>query len=792
MSKNFMKNFLKGATNTSKKAVTKVITTEIINSETNTNISIKDQTTHVSSKQSNITLNNSNLKINKSVKKLNHINTDNINLIPFSIVSNALAEIETIKGENSKDKIKTVLSNIFYDILINYQEDLSRLYYFLMSKVGPEYRCPELGIGKETILKCVSKATGKTDKAVKQEMKEIGDLGTIASKGKSTLGTFDKFKDFCFKNNNTNNDINNNSNKDEITSSIVNESKSLSLKQITESISKLATVKGKDSFDAKEQIIVKIMFACKSNDIKFYVRSLERNLKVGASFKTVIAALSRALSNFYRIKRNIEIDEKDIDKTIQKCIYQSSDYDLFLHNILELTDKEYLNNIKQKSKNNTFDFKKELFDKCKIIPGVPIKPMLAKPTTGVNMVASRFDNVPFSCEFKYDGFRGQIHYVKDKTSFFNSESSNSFFSLNNINLFKDLNVQIYSRNLENMTEIYPDIVNYFSKLFINMSSNNIDKEITSCILDCEIVPFDAKTDKILPFQLLTTRSRKNVKQEDIKIKVCCFLFDIIYLNEKDLCNHTLNQRRDVLKDYFLDYEDENFKLTKYINSQNPEDILAFMDDAIKSGCEGLIVKALDLENSNYQPGERNFNWLKLKKDYMKDSTIGDSLDLVPIGAEYGKGKRTGAYGSFLLACYNEDNECFETVSMTGAGLKDENLKNFHEILSKTIIKNPLSNYKINNNTKVDVWFEPTLVWEIKTADLSLSPVYTAGSSLINNNNSNKGISLRFPRFIKSRDDKKPFDATSSEEIFRMYNEQAMNENNIKKYTLKKNNDSDDE
>ena len=122
------------------------------------------------------------------------------------------------------------------------------------------------------------------------------------------------------------------------------------------------------------------------------------------------------------------------------------------------------------------------------------------------------------------------------------------------------------------------------------------------------------------------------------------------------------------------------------------------------------------------------------------------------------------YGSFLLACYNDESETYETVTMTGAGLTDENLEKFYNELKEYKIDKPMNYYRVGD-IELDVWFEPKVIWEIKTADLSLSPVYTAGNSLTE---SNKGISLRFPRFIRVRPDKKPEEATTSEEIHNMF------------------------
>jgi DNA ligase-1 len=149
--------------------------------------------------------------------------------------------------------------------------------------------------------------------------------------------------------------------------------------------------------------------------------------------------------------------------------------------------------------------------------------------------------------------------------------------------------------------------------------------------------------------------------------------------------------------------------------------------------------------------------------------VGDSLDLVVLGAYHGRGKRTGAYGGFLLGCYNADSEEYQTVCKIGTGFSDENLDKFYKELSELIVSEKKSYVQHDDasNQQPDIWFEPKVVWEILTADLSLSPVYRAGIDELG-----KGVSLRFPRFIRVRDDKGPEDATTTEQIVQFYQRQV--------------------
>lgn len=254
-------------------------------------------------------------------------------------------------------------------------------------------------------------------------------------------------------------------------------------------------------------------------------------------------------------------------------------------------------------------FKLEKLDEvCKISSGVPLKPMLAQPHTNLTKAFSKFIDCGFVSEFKYDGERVQIHNHEGKT-------------------------RVFSRNSEEISAKYPDIAG------LKLS----DK---SYILDGEAVAFE--DGKILPFQVLSTRKRKNV--DKIEVKVCVFAFDILYFDGNELLSLPLKERKRILHDNFKEIEDK-FKFVDCQEFQNEDGIESHFKTSIQRGCEGLMLKSL---NSPYQPAQRTNTWIKIKKDYLEN--LGDSMDLIVMGAFYGKGKRTGSFGGFLLGVYNDEIE----------------------------------------------------------------------------------------------------------------------------------------
>lgn len=265
---------------------------------------------------------------------------------------------------------------------------------------------------------------------------------------------------------------------------------------------------------------------------------------------------------------------------------------------------------------------------CKLVPGVPVHPMLAKPTKEIGEVLRRLSGLAFTMEYKYDGERAQVHLLPNGS------------------------VKIFSRNSEDNTEKYPDLNN-----IINQAKN---PKIQSCVLDCEVVAYDREKGCLLPFQVLSTRKRKLEEGEEEKVRVVLQGFDMLFVNGCSLLPLSLRRRRQLLRASFVESPGlfEYAKGADHVENGDTAPIEAIMQDACAAMCEGLMVKTLD-SNASYEPSKRSLNWLKLKKDYIDGMGVCDSVDLVVIGGYKGRGKRTNVYGAYLMACYDPDRDEFQ-------------------------------------------------------------------------------------------------------------------------------------
>ncbi|OTB20358.1 hypothetical protein K445DRAFT_312803 [Daldinia sp. EC12] len=595
----------------------------------------------------------------------------------------------------------------------------------MINKLAPDYAGIELGIGESLIMKAIGETTGRSLQVIKADQKEIGDLGLVAVKSRSTQPTMFK-------------------------------PKPLTVRAVHKGLMDIATVTGNGAQGRKVDGIKKLLSSADAHsagkvdiykdkggpsEAKYLIRFLEGKLRLGLAEKTVLVSIAQAMICHEAEQKGKVPSAKEIEEAeaMLKTVYS------------ELPSWDVI--IPAMVKNGIMRLK----ETCKLRPGVPLKPMLAKPTKAITEVLDRFENQTFTCEYKYDGERAQIHYVaKDHSDEYidalpgaTKEAAKGVAS-------------IFSRNSEDLSKKYPDIL---AKLH-----TWIKEGTKSFVLDCETVAWDVTEKKVLPFQQLMTRKKKDVKVEDVKVKVCVFAFDLLFLNGEAVVEKSLRERRELLHSAFQPVEGE-FAFATHINGRELDEIQAFLDESVKASCEGLMVKMLDGAESGYEPSKRSRNWLKIKKDYL--SGVGDSLDLVVLGAYYGKGKRTSVYGAFLLACYNAATDTYETICNIGTGFSEQVLEDLHKQLSEIVIDRPKPFYSHSSGGQhqPDVWFEPRYVWEVRTADLTLSPRYKAGLKENVDPSGEKGISLRFPRFIKVRDDKKPDEATSSRQVAELYRKQ---------------------
>ena len=394
--------------------------------------------------------------------------------------------------------------------------------------------------------------------------------------------------------------------------------------------------------------------------------------------------------------------KKEYRKQIEDAYNVSSD----LGKVSEVIASEGLDGIKK--------FQISLFS--------PVRPMLADRIKSEKEATEKMP-VEFAAEYKLDGERVQIHKQVDK-------------------------IILFSRSLENITKYYPDIVENIG--------NSLD--VNEGIFEAEIVAINENTGEFLPFQELMHRRRKyKLKEAVLQYPITVNFFDVLYFDGKNCLDLKYSERRKILEN---SVKENNFaKLVPMTIVKNENEIEDFLENSINSGCEGLMLKILD---AAYRAGIRGGNWLKLKREYRNE--LGDSLDLVVIGAYFGKGRRTGRYGTLLLATYNPEKDNFPSICKVGTGFTDESLDQLYQILSNKVIlkKNP----RIESEMEADVWFEPELVLEIVASEITLSPIHKTALDTIRKG---AGLALRFPKFTgKIRIEKGPEDASTDEEVYSLY------------------------
>jgi len=419
----------------------------------------------------------------------------------------------------------------------------------------------------------------------------------------------------------------------------------LTVKDVFTILIKVANSAGRQSQQEKVRFIQRLFVSSREHESRYIVRHLQGKLRIGVNEQTVFAALGRACAYTPpAIHPKIFDMSKEKGYNAEKMLsLESQNTNIVKNATAQLPNYELI--IPALIKYGINDLEKH----CHLTPGVPILAMLATPTKGINEILKRFANMKFTLEFKYDGERAQIHLLPDGT------------------------IKIFSRNAEDNTGKFPEIIKNCKKY--------IKENVKSFIIDSEIVGYDQINKKLLPFQELSRRKRKDVKEEDLTIRVCIYAFDCLYMNGDSLISQPFIKRREMLHDNFIPTDNE-FAFAHHKDTSDAEEIQEFLNLAVQQSCEGLMVKTLETD-AEYEPSKRSLNWLKCKKDYLDG--VGDTLDLLAMGAFYGTGKRTGVYGCYLVGCYDAESEGYQSCCKVATGINDEELQRLTDKFKELIV-----------------------------------------------------------------------------------------------------------
>ncbi len=625
--------------------------------------------------------------------------------------------------------------------------------------ISPPYISLELGLGGSAISKALKKMCGLDSAGLKALYDKHGDAGDVAFEAK-------KRQSFTLR-----------------------KPKPLSIMSVFQSLVKIANSKGNGSQGFKQRIVERLLQDAQgAEESRYLVRTLVQHLRIGAVKTTMLIALSRAFllsrpssgatfpiklqSDLINLKKEqlAEVHAKG-EELVKACFARRPNYNDLVPCLLQVGISD------------------ELLLRCGLALHIPLRPMLGSITRDLGEMLTKLQGRDFSCEYKYDGQRAQVHCdEKGKVS-------------------------IFSRHLEVMTDKYPDLVALVPTIR--------GEGVSSFILEGEVVAVDQGTGDLKAFQTLTNRAKKDVAIGSIKVNVCLFSFDLMYLNGEELLDRPFRERRALLRSLFVEIPNQ-FMWVKNIDatSSDSETVLDFFKNATDIKCEGIMVKVLDNipnpalpspsnDDSNideisapppskpakknkskalaseravekekasqgsrrkallatYEPDKRLDSWLKVKKDY---NTSADTIDLIPIAAWHGSGRKAKWWSPILLAVRNPESGSLEAVTKCISGFTDKfyqaNKEKYQEG-SQNLIARP--SY-VEYNGYPDVWFEPQEVWEMAFADITMSPTYLAALGLVSEQ---RGLSMRFPRFLKVREDKGIDEASTSDFLAELWRKQ---------------------
>lgn len=651
-------------------------------------------------------------------------------------------------------------------------EIVDKVIYLIQGKIGPSFEGIELGLADKMAIRALSLSSGKSTTEILEVYRQKGDLGdtteeVMKSRNQNTLF-----------------------------------SEEMSVERVYSTLDKIARSTGPGSQEMKQKLVSSLLNDTNPEEARYIMKFLMGTLRLGIADFTVLDALSIAFTN-----------DKSNRSLLENAYNVSGD----------------LGMVAKKLACDGIDSVRSI----QITLFKPIRPMLAERVPNLEEGLERMERIA-AAEYKLDGERVQIHkgssngkkrkIVKgnsDKkdgarvelfsrrlekiTSHYPDiiETTKAMDSLKDVILegeivAVDLNTSEYlpfqelmhrrrKYGIEQAMKSYPVVVYVFDVLYSNGKSlTSLPYKERRSILEKIIDDGtrhggeggykdntgEKQKGSILRLQQNTGTAiigskkagkykGKQVTQALLRGEIGISQGEDAYANRNDDAGTNINQERGINS---LDVPTNKLRIIPQIVSDNLEEIQSFMDLSIEAGCEGIMLKHLD---SVYRAGSREYLWLKVKREYR--SELVDTLDLVIVGALYGRGRRVGKYGALLLAVYDEDQDLFRSVSKVGTGFTDQHLEKFYNSLERLRIAHRSPRVDTRMEMQMDVWFEPKIVIEIIASEITLSPAHTAALGSIK---PDYGLALRFPKFTgKIRDEKNPEDATTVQELVKMFNQQ---------------------
>lgn len=471
--------------------------------------------------------------------------------------------------------------------------------------------------------------------------------------------------------------------------------------QVYKALCEIEEISGTGSQEEKAHRLAQVLQHIDPLSARYIVRIILGKLRLGFSDMTIIDALSWMIKG-----------DKSLRDSIEDAYNRCADIGLIAHDLKE----HGIAKIKD----------------MKVQVGIPILPAAAERLPTPAAIIEKIG--PCVAQAKLDGFRLQIHL--DNTG-------------------KEPVMRFFSRNLQDMSAMFPDLTLAFAHL-----------EVKTIICEGEAIVYDPHTGVFSKFQETVKRKRKHGIEEAVKdFPLQVFIFDIMYLNGKEVMDLPHEQRRKLLLEIF-DIANPLIRIIEEKLVTTARELEDYFNANIAAGLEGLVVKRLD---TPYQPGKRNFNWIKLKRT--EEGHLEDTIDCAILGYYAGEGKRAHfGVGAFLVGVYDKAEDRFETIAKIGTGLKDDDWKELKKKCDALKVPHMPKNVACVKELYPDVWVSPEIVCRIRADEITISPLHSAGRT-----ESKQGYALRFPRFMGYRTDKSAVEATTVKEIEHLYRDQFLKE-----------------